>query len=102
MSTLSIMAPALIDTASNWDNLGVLKWKAGKKLQKLDFKYSIDCIHCFFPDMLPQTKCRVTLTPVSDKVFYHILHGSPYLADDVNKVFANAKISKERFVTNIR
>ena len=39
MSTLSIMAPALIDTASNWDNLGVLKWKAGKKLQKLDFKY---------------------------------------------------------------
>ena len=45
--------------------------------------------------MLPQTKCRVTLTPVSDKVFYHILHGSsPYLADDVNKVLANAKISK--------
>jgi len=30
MSTLSIMAPALIDTASNWDNLGVLKWKAVK------------------------------------------------------------------------
>ena len=30
MSTLSIMAPALIDTASNWDNLGKFKWKAVK------------------------------------------------------------------------
>lgn len=30
MSTLSIMAPALIDTASNWDNLGKYKWKAVK------------------------------------------------------------------------
>jgi len=30
MSTLSIMAPALIDTASNWDNLGRFKWVAVK------------------------------------------------------------------------
>ena len=26
MSTLSIMAPAIIDTASNWSNLGRYKW----------------------------------------------------------------------------
>ena len=26
MSTLSIMAPAIIDTASNWNNLGRYKW----------------------------------------------------------------------------
>lgn len=30
MSTLSIMAPALIDTASNWSNLGKFKWRAIK------------------------------------------------------------------------
>ena len=26
MSTLSIMAPAIIDTASNWSNLGRFRW----------------------------------------------------------------------------
>ena len=32
MSTLSIMVPALIDTATNWDDLGKYKWKLWKNL----------------------------------------------------------------------
>merc|ERR1712150_29196 len=30
MSALSLMAPAIIDTASNWDDLGKYYWKAVK------------------------------------------------------------------------
>ncbi len=32
MSTLSIMAPAIIDTASNWDSLGKYNWKLFKNI----------------------------------------------------------------------
>lgn len=32
MSTLSIMAPALIDTASNWSDLGHFKWRLVKNV----------------------------------------------------------------------
>ena len=28
MSTLSLMAPAIIDTAANWHQLGIFKWRA--------------------------------------------------------------------------
>ena len=32
MSTLSLMAPAIIDTASNWHDLGRFNWKGIKNL----------------------------------------------------------------------
>ena len=32
MSTLSLMAPAIIDTATNWDNLGRYNWKLWKNI----------------------------------------------------------------------
>merc|ERR1712141_453855 len=32
MSTLSLMAPAIIDTASNWNELGVFNWKIVKNI----------------------------------------------------------------------
>merc|ERR1712020_470839 len=32
MSTLSLMAPAIIDTASNWNELGVYNWKMVKNI----------------------------------------------------------------------
>ena len=32
MSTLSLMAPAIIDTATNWDDLGRCKWRLWKNL----------------------------------------------------------------------
>lgn len=40
MSTLSIMAPAIIDSASNWSDLGPYRWKLCKNVVIFIFGFS--------------------------------------------------------------